>query len=104
MGQILRHSSGRYFWFGNICAENPRANHPRYPLVAAEIDPVSFQLIRASVAPIDTRGPTDPADLQLSNFSAHEDRADGTIILEMPWFVQADGKWTGDTYRYRLAI
>ncbi|MBU0608278.1 MAG: glycoside hydrolase, partial [Armatimonadetes bacterium] len=46
MSQLLKHSSGRIFWIGNLCAENPRGNNPRHPLVIGQVDPQSLRLIR----------------------------------------------------------
>lgn len=103
MSQILRHSNGTYYWIGNISPENPRGNGPRFPLVMLALDPASLRPIRESTFVVDTRGPDDPEVLHLSNFAAHEDRADGTILLEMPrLYRKKDGKYTGDTYRYRI--
>jgi len=104
MAQLVPHSSGRCYWIGNICPGNPRANHPRYPLVVGEVDPRAFGLRRETVFAIDTRGPADPESLQLSNFAAHEDRETGDLVMHMPRFMQVDGRWTGDTYEYRLAV
>ena len=38
MSQLLRHSDGRIFWFGTICSENPKGNHPRFPLLVGRVD------------------------------------------------------------------
>ena len=72
--QLLVHSSGRCWWIGNIVPQNPRGNSPRYPLVIGEVDPQSLRARKETVVAIDTRGPEDHADLQLSNFFAYEDR------------------------------
>lgn len=47
--QLLRHSSGRICWIGNICLSNPRGNSPRYPLVVGEVDPESLLLRKKSL-------------------------------------------------------
>jgi hypothetical protein len=104
MSQMLRHSNGRYYWFGNICRENPNGNLPRYPLVAAEIAPESLMLIKDSVFVVDTIQPGEPVNLQLSNFYVHEDRADGCFLLYIPRFMPKDGKWVGDTWLCRIAV
>jgi hypothetical protein len=83
MSQLLAHSSGRVFWFGNIRPDNPNGNLPRYPLVAGEVDPRSLGLIKSSLLEIDTRKP-DEGKIELSHFRAIEDRATKEIILTVP--------------------
>jgi hypothetical protein len=100
--QLLRHSNGKVYWIGNISPENPRGNSPRYPLVIGEVDPKSLLLLRETVAVIDTQGPDDSPTLQLSNFVAREDRADGTIALDVTRFMTAPLPWRGDAYTYRI--
>jgi hypothetical protein len=55
--QLVRHSSGRLFWFGNITPENPRGNRPRYPLVIGDVHRGTGLLVRRSVRVIDTLRP-----------------------------------------------
>jgi hypothetical protein len=100
--QLLRHSNGKCYWIGNISAENPRGNMPRFPLVIGEVDPTSLLLVRESIAAIDTRGPDDDESLQLSNFLAYEDRADGTIALDVTRMMTKPPPWRGDAYTYRI--
>jgi hypothetical protein len=103
VSQFLRHSNGRYYWFGNICPHNPDGNLPRYPVVAVEVDPASLMLVKESAFVVETRQPNDPATLQLSNFVVHEDRANGDFILHMStFFPEADGRYSGSAYSYRL--
>ncbi len=90
MSQIIQHSSGRYFWIGNISPANCQGNAPRWPLVIGEIDPKSMMLIEESVLTIDTKGDGDPDGLQLSNFYAFEDRETGDIVLPMQRRVPQD--------------
>ena len=101
MSQIIPHSSGRYFWIGNISPANCQGNAPRWPLVMGEIDPASMMLIEDSVITLDTRGPDDPEGLQLSNFYAFEDRETGDIVLPMQ-------RWKpGEVYErviYRMGV
>lgn len=99
--QLLRHSSGKYYWLGNLTAENPRGNLPRYPLVIGEVDPSSLLLVEESVFVVDDKGPGDDPSLTLSNFMAHEDRVTGEILVHMSRFTVAG--WSGDAYLYRLA-
>ncbi|NLO32253.1 MAG: exo-alpha-sialidase [Candidatus Hydrogenedentes bacterium] len=94
MSQIIQHSSGRYFWIGNLCPTNARGNAPRWPLVLGEIDPESMMLIEDSVFPIDTKEDTDVEGLQLSNFYAFEDRETGDIVLPMQrWTPPENYQW-----------
>jgi hypothetical protein len=100
--QLLRHSNGKCYWIGNISAANPAGNSPRYPLVIGEVDPTSLLLLKESVAVIDTKGPGDSAQLQLSNFLACEDRTDKAIVLDLTRMMPAPPPWRGDAYTYRV--
>ena len=101
---IVPHSSGRYFWIGNLCEENPDGNGPDYPLVAGEVDPDSFLLIRDRVIEIDTWRDDDPAPVRLRNFEVHQERTGDDLILRMTrLWVDADRHMRGDAYRYRLS-
>ncbi|MCC7518990.1 MAG: exo-alpha-sialidase [Verrucomicrobiae bacterium] len=102
--QFLTHSSGRRFWLGNLCPSNPAGSHPRYPLVAGEVDPVSLGLIRESLCLVDTRQPDDPPSLMLSNFYAHEDRASGELVVWMTRMTAEHGELNGDVYLYRIEL
>ena len=98
MSQLLKHSNGRYYWLGNISPTNCRGNSPRWPIVIGEVDAKSMMLIKDSVITIDTKGPNDPAGVQLSNFYAFEDRATGEIVLPMQRWKPGDiREWV--TYR-----
>jgi hypothetical protein len=124
--QLLAHSSGRILWIGNITAENPRGNLPRYPLVIGEVDPGSRRLIRASLCTIDGRrdgdeqpGPDSP-DLMLSNFFAREDRATGDVLVHCSPVNRtrigagagsgddregaSEMDWTADAWLYRIGV
>ena len=80
MSQLLKHSSGRVFWIGNLCATNPRANDPRHPLVIGQVDPKTLGLIRQSVLVVDDKKPEE-AGLNLSHFWGMEDRETGDIVI-----------------------
>lgn len=101
--QLLPHSSGRYFWLGNITPHNPRGNWPRYPLVMGEVDPQHLTLRRDSVLVVDDRGTDDHERLALSNFMAHEDRETGEVLLHMSRAFQ-HGDRTSAAYQYRIAV
>lgn len=84
MSQLLRHSSGRLYWIGNLTPENPRGNSPRWPLVIAEIDESRLVLFKHSIIVIDTRTDQDVDGVELSPHGpAIEDRQSGDIILPM---------------------
>jgi hypothetical protein len=101
MSQLIMHSNGHYYWLGNLSPTNCQGNAPRWPLVIGEVDPQSLMLIKDSVITMDTRGPEDPEETQLSNFYAFEDRATGDIVLPMQ-------RWKpGDVYewvQYRVGV
>jgi hypothetical protein len=100
---IIRHSSGRYFWIGNICGENPQGNDPDYPLVVDEIDPESLLLRRESVLEIDTCRPDDPGLMHLRNHSVDEERSTGDLVMRMTRLWKgASGHYRGDAFVYRM--
>jgi hypothetical protein len=80
MSQLLRHSSGRYFWLGNINEHNSRANESRYPLYVGEVDPRTLALRRASLLVVDTKRPEEE-NLYLSHWWAFEDRETREIVI-----------------------
>lgn len=103
--QLLAHSNGALWWLGNLCAENPHSNSPRYPFIVAEVDLETGQLQRDTVSTIDDRGADDSEALQLSNFCAREDRETGDIVLHMTrLFAKGQGDWTADALLYRITL
>lgn len=86
MSTLFKHSSGRSFWVGNLTAENPKGNLPRFPVVMGEVHPRSLKLIRDSVLVVDTELETDKTQgrLDLSHFTLFEDRATKEIVLVYP--------------------
>ena len=102
--QLLRHTSGRLYWLGNIVPENPRGNRPRYPFVIGEVDRGSGLLKRESVRVIDTRRPGEDPVLSLSSFYAREDRRTGEIAIHMTRLFAGAGEWSGDAYLYRVPV
>lgn len=84
MSQLFRHSSGRVFWFGNLTSSAIRGNAPRWPLVVAEVDPMSLRVTADSLVVIDTRGEDDPEIVDLSHFRAQEDLSSNEILLTYP--------------------
>jgi len=102
--QLVRHSSGRLFWLGNITSENPRGNRPRYPFVMAEVDRVTGLLRRESMRTIDTLQPGEDPILSLSNFYAREDRLTREIAIHMTRLFARPDEWTGDAWLYRVSV
>jgi len=100
--QLLRHSSGRLFWLGNLTPENPRGNRPRFPFVIGEVDRRTGLLLRSSVRLVDTRQPGEEPILSLSNFYAREDRRTREIAVHMTRLFARPGAWSGDAYLYRI--
>jgi hypothetical protein len=82
--QLVKHSDGTLYWFGNITTEKPNGNNPRYPLVVGRVDPETLLLEKGSILVIDDRREGDSPLLQLSNFNLVEDRPSGDFLLRMP--------------------
>lgn len=116
--QLLRHSNGRTYWIGNLSPQNPHGNAPRYPLVIGQVDDRSLLLIEDTMCIIDTRQPSDPPGLTLSNFHAREDRVTREILVHLTPFGRGDRPksvagvrqlkggldWTSSAYIYRLRV
>ena len=102
--QLVRHSSGRLFWVGNITPENPRGNRPRYPLVVGEVDRRNGLLKRSTVRTVDTLQKGEDPMLTLSNFYAREDRRARAIAIHMTRLLAKSGGWAGDAWLYRVPV
>ncbi len=102
--QLIRHSSGRIFWLGNITAENPKGNRPRYPFWVGEVDPASGLLRQDSLRKVDDRQPGEDEVLMLSNFFAREDRVTKEIVLHMSRLFPLPDGWKGDAFDYRIQV
>jgi hypothetical protein len=102
--QLLRHSSRRLFWLGNITPANARGNRPRYPFVIGEVDRRSGLLRRGSVRTVDTLQAGEDPVLSLSNFFAREDRQTAEIAVHMTRLFAGNGPWSGDAFLYRVAV
>ena len=106
--QLFAHSSGRLFWFGNICPVNPTGNRPRYPFIMGEVDRRSGLLDKTSIRVIDDRAAHETSALQLSSPSTREDRETGEILLNLTRFSEfakdAEHDWTANAYLYRMAV
>lgn len=109
---VRSRKTGKLYWIGNICAEPPAGNAPRYPLYIAEVNEARPALKRETLTPIDTRDPLrDSTALQLSNFNVLENRE--TLELELyltrlgehPLSVgNKRANFTAGVYRYTLTI
>ncbi len=103
--QLLRHSSRRLFWLGNITPQNPRGNRPRYPFVIGEVDLNSGLLRRDSIRNIDTLQLGEDPRLSLSNFCAREDRRTREIAIHMTrLFAGGAAAWSGEAYIYYVPV
>ncbi|MBL8230221.1 MAG: exo-alpha-sialidase [Bryobacterales bacterium] len=102
--QLLKHSSGKLFWLGNINPTNPRGNRPRYPLVMGEVDRRSGLLLKNTLRTIDDRKPGEHELLTLSNFYAREDRETKEIALHMTRLFAFNDGWEGDALLYRIPV
>lgn len=106
--RMIRHQvTGRLYWLGNLSATPPRGNHPRHPLVIAEVDETAAALRRETVTVIADRGAYHGPEVQFSNFSLLENRETHEWELHLTTYGQeADpGDWaTADSWRYRVAL
>jgi hypothetical protein len=102
--QLLKHSSGRLFWLGNLNAENPKGNRPRFPFVIGEVDRKSGLLRKSSVRTVDTRQPGEHEILSLSNFYAREDRVTRNVALHMTRLFAHNDGWEGDAMLYQIEV
>lgn len=86
MSTLFKHSSGRVFWVGNLCATNCAGNLPRWPLVMGEVNVKSLRFIPDTVLTVDTHQPDDAAQgrLDISHVTLREDRNTHEIVLSYP--------------------
>jgi hypothetical protein len=80
MSQLLKHSSGRYFWIGNLSESSCQGNNPRYPLVIGEVHRKSLRLVKDSLLVIDSRQPDEPG-VNLSHWWGFEDRDTKEVVV-----------------------
>ena len=106
--RMIRHRvTGRLYWIGNLCAAPPRGNHPRHPLVLAEVDERSAAIRRETVTVLADRGPYDGPEVQFSNFSLREDPETHDLELHLTTYGQERerGDWaTADAWRFRVTL
>lgn len=104
--RMIRHSQTRkLYWLGNICAEPPAGNSPRYPLVIAEVDETIPALKKRTITAIDDRQEGQPAALQFSNFSLLENRETHELELHLTTYGQdTKSVYTADNFKYTLSL
>ncbi|NUQ65437.1 MAG: exo-alpha-sialidase [Pirellulales bacterium] len=98
MSQLMKHSSGRLFWIGNISPQNCQGNNPRYPLVIGQVDTGTLRLIKSTLLRIDTKR-TDEPGVNLSHWWSFEDRETGDIVVAGARFSPDYNKTSPVVYR-----
>ncbi|UCS93242.1 exo-alpha-sialidase [Echinicola marina] len=97
MSVLFKHSNGKLYWVGNISEENPKGNHPRFPLVIGEVDQSSMKIIKSSVLILDTYRKYDEGKnrLDLGHVTIIEDRVTKEIIIVYPrlYYNQKEQEW-----------
>lgn len=104
--KILKHSNGKFYWIGNICKENPRANMPRNPLCICEIDIKSLLLKKETKFNIIERKAHQYEDVAFSNFYALEERGTGDILIfcSALWQSLENVYLNASSYVYRVSM
>jgi len=101
---VRRDKDDQLYWIGNISDHHASGNHPRHPLVIAEVNDRGL-LVKDTLATIDKREEGDSAALQLSNFCVLQDRETGLIELYLAKLGQREGHtWWADSYRYFINV
>jgi len=102
--QIFKHSNGKYYWIGNICKENSRANMPRNPLCIIEIDEKTLRLKKETKYDFLKREPHQYHDTTFSNFYAREEKESGYILVYCSAFWQSPENTylNSSSYEYKL--
>lgn len=101
--RLIRHSSGKLYWIGNITRENPNGNRPRYPLQIAQVDEEKRVLVKDSVRIIEDKKAGDSAFVQFSNFKVYEDRKTKEFVLTMARIQERrKSDHTSPAYEYRF--
>ena len=94
---------------GNICNRPPKGNHPRYPLIIAEVNETIPALKKDTVTLIDDRDPKrDSEYVQISNLSLLEDRETHQMEIYLTRLGEKGHKepevYTADAYKYTLTF
>lgn len=104
MSTLFRHSSGKYFWIGNVNKENSRANLPRYPLKMGQVNPHCLKLIKSTMITVDTVKTEDlgRGRIDFSHVSLIEDVETKDIIVCYPRSYNAYKEREYATVRYSV--
>ena len=104
--QILKHSNGKFYWIGNICKDNSRANMPRNPLCICEIDKKTLMLKKETKFDIIKREAHQYHDVTFSNFYAREERKTGDVLIYCSalWQSLENTYLNASSYEYRLRL
>jgi hypothetical protein len=104
--RMFRHTvTNKLYWVGNICANPPSGNSPRYPLVIAEVDETIPALKKKTVSVVDDRQADQPAAIQFSNFSFLEDRETHRIEMQLTTYGQDSASvYTADNWKYFVTL
>lgn len=103
--QLLRHSSGKIYWIGNISPSNPKANMPRNPIYIGEVDKSSLLLKKDTLLEIDSVKGKQSKNTTFSNFYAREDKQTGRILLHITPFHQTpDNIFGSHAYIYDVEV
>ena len=103
---LLKHSNGKYYWIGNICEGNSRANMPRNPLCIVEIDQETLLLKKETKYDFIKRETHQYHDVTFSNFYAREEMGSGDILVYCSAFWQSPENTylNTESYEYRLKV
>lgn len=104
--KLLKHSNGKFYWIGNICKDNSRANMPRNPLCIVEIDSDSLMLKEETKFDIIKRESHQYEDVTFSNFYAREEQGTGDVLVYCTsmWQSLENIYLNADSYEYRLSL
>lgn len=103
--QLMEHSSGKYYWIGNINKQNSRANMPRNPLYICEVDQETLLLKKETRCIVANVGKGQSQDTTFSNFYAREEKGTGDVLVYMTAFhANPDNVFGASAYEYRLSM
>jgi hypothetical protein len=106
--RLIRSSkTGKLYWIGNITADPPNGNLPRYPLVIAQVNETTPTptLIKSTVTKIDDRQSDEPTTVALSNFNVYDDRETGALEMYMSRYGENYGSPTSaDGYHFEMTL
>jgi hypothetical protein len=105
--RMIRSSkTGKLYWIGNITADAPSGNTPRYPLVIAEVDEsgATPALRKNTVTRIDGKSDEQPDDIQFTNFSLYEDRETLNFNMYMSLWAERPRYVETNSYQYVITV